>query len=204
MNLKTKLYSALEESFVKLGFDTNDITLTFSNRPDDADYQCNSVFAIAKKTHQNPEVVANAIIENLNQDVAEVTFARPGFINFSLSEAYTVEILNKMNEDVYNKFSNYKGTVDKYCSVVYEKLINNEEVSLKDKQMLMNFLYSNVGTNDPTIYNMQENMIKRLMNGEEKCDYHDAKFLVDFIAKEESKEYGFDVEDRNKVRSFSR
>ena len=78
MNLKTKLYSALEESFVKLGFDTNDITLTFSNRPDDADYQCNSVFAIAKKTHQNPEVVANAIIENLNQDVAEVTFARPG------------------------------------------------------------------------------------------------------------------------------
>ena len=102
-------------------------------------------------------------------------------------------LLGIMNEDVYNKFSNYKGTVDKYCSLVYEKLINNEEVSSKDKQMLMNFLYSNVGTNDPTIYNMQENMIKRLMNGVEKCDYHDAKFLVEFIAKEESKEYGFDV-----------
>lgn len=97
-----------------------------------------------------------------------------------------------MSEDVYNKFSNYKGTLNKYCSVVYDKLMNNQDVSIDDRHMLMNYLYSNVGTTNSTMYNMQENMAKRIINGGDKYDYHDASFLVAFITNEETKEYGFE------------
>lgn len=99
MNLKKILFNALEKSFLSLNFDTSDITLTFSNRPEDADYQCNSAFSLAKKTHQSPEAVANAIIQNLNQDIAEVSFAKPGFINFKIKNEILSAVLNEANSD---------------------------------------------------------------------------------------------------------
>ena len=98
MNISKTLYDALKNSFEKLGFDANDITLTFSNRAE-ADYQCNSVFAIAKKMHMNPDEVANKIIESLEQDIAEVTFARPGFINFKLKNEVLSSYLNEALAD---------------------------------------------------------------------------------------------------------
>ena len=48
MNITKILYNAIKNSFEKLGLEESDITLTFSNRPE-ADFQCNSAFAIAKK-----------------------------------------------------------------------------------------------------------------------------------------------------------
>ena len=84
MNIKKILLDALEETFLHLNYELADLTLTFSNRPAESDFQCNSAFAIAKKMHTSPEVVATAIISNLKQDIAEVSFARPGFINFKL------------------------------------------------------------------------------------------------------------------------
>ena len=71
MNITKILYKALEKTFYKLGFGTENIVLTFSSRPE-ADYQCNSVFAIAKKLGRNPEEVALEIISSLEQDVADV------------------------------------------------------------------------------------------------------------------------------------
>ena len=98
MNITKTLYNALKNSFEKLGYDSSDITLTFSNRPD-ADYQCNSVFAIAKKNHKNPEEVANNIIASLEQDIAEVSFARPGFINFKIKNEALSKYLNEALSD---------------------------------------------------------------------------------------------------------
>ena len=95
MNIKKILYKALEDSFLHNGYAFDDITLTFSNRPEEADFQCNSAFSIAKKVHASPEVVANAIIANLNQDVAEVSFAKPGFINFKIKDESLSKALNE-------------------------------------------------------------------------------------------------------------
>ena len=92
MNIKKILYKALEDSFLHNDYSFDDISLTFSNRPEEADFQCNSAFSIAKKVHTSPEVVANAIIANLNQDVADVWFSKPGFINFKIKD----EVLSKM------------------------------------------------------------------------------------------------------------
>ena len=83
MNIKKTLLDALKEAFLHLNYSLDDITLTFSAK-EGSDFQCNSAFALAKKTQSNPELVAKAIINNLKQDIAEVTFAKPGFINFKI------------------------------------------------------------------------------------------------------------------------
>ena len=94
MNIKKILYKALEDTFLHLGYEFDDITLAFSSK-EGADFQCNSAFAIAKKVHTSPEVVANAIMSNLNQDVAEVSFAKPGFINFKIKDEVLSACLNE-------------------------------------------------------------------------------------------------------------
>lgn len=95
MNIKKTLMEALEKSFKHLGYDTDDITLIFSNKPEVADFQCNSAFALAKKLGARPDVVANSIMANLSQDVAEVSFAMPGFINFKIKDEVLSSLLNE-------------------------------------------------------------------------------------------------------------
>ncbi len=97
MNIKKILLDSLEESFLHLGYSTDDITLTYSNKPELADFQCNSAFALAKKHSASPEVIANSIMANLNQDIAEVSFAKPGFINFKIKD----EVLSKVLNDAF-------------------------------------------------------------------------------------------------------
>ena len=99
MNLKKILWEALEKSFKHLGYDTDDVTLAFSNKGDEVDYQCNSAFMIAKKVHSSPEVVATAIISNLVQDIADVSFAKPGFINFKIKNEILSKVLNEANSN---------------------------------------------------------------------------------------------------------
>lgn len=95
MNIKNILYKALEDSFLHLNYEFDDITLAFSNRAGEADFQCNSAFAIAKKVHSSPEIVANSIISNLKQDVADVSFSKPGFINFKIKDEVLSACLNE-------------------------------------------------------------------------------------------------------------
>ena len=95
MNIKNILYKALEDAFLHLNYELSDLTLTFSNRVGEADFQCNSAFSIAKKVHTSPEIVANSIIANLNQNIADVSFSKPGFINFKLKDEALSRCLNE-------------------------------------------------------------------------------------------------------------
>ncbi|MBP3582141.1 MAG: arginine--tRNA ligase [Clostridia bacterium] len=99
MNIKKTLLEALEKTFLHLNYELADLTLTFSNRPTESDFQCNSAFAIAKKTHTSPEVVATAIISNLSQNIADVSFAKPGFINFKIKDEALSLALNSALAD---------------------------------------------------------------------------------------------------------
>ena len=100
MNIKKILTKALEETFLHLSYELDDLSLTFSNRVGEADFQCNSAFAIAKKMHTSPEVVATAIVSNLEQDVAEVSFAKPGFINFKIKdEALSIALNSALSDE---------------------------------------------------------------------------------------------------------
>lgn len=99
MNIKNKLYEALKQVFLHLNYSLDDLSLTFSSK-EGSDFQCNSAFALAKKTGTSPEIVANAIISNLNQDLAEVSFAKPGFINFKLKdEALSLALNSALSEE---------------------------------------------------------------------------------------------------------
>ena len=99
MNIKNTLYNALKETFKHLNYSEDDITLAFSSK-EGADFQCNSAFALAKKAHTSPEIVANAIISNLKQDIAEVSFAKPGFINFKIKdEALSIALNSALSDE---------------------------------------------------------------------------------------------------------
>ena len=99
MNIKNTLYNALKETFKHLNYAEDDITLAFSSK-EGADFQCNSAFALAKKAHTSPEIVANAIISNLKQDIAEVSFAKPGFINFKIKdEALSIALNSSLSDE---------------------------------------------------------------------------------------------------------
>ena len=110
MNIKKTLYDALKETFLHLNYSIDDITLTFSAK-EGSDFQCNSAFALAKKTQTSPEVVANAIMSNLKQDIAEVTFAKPGFINFKIINNSISFCLININ---YSKSNNFFFMVSNY------------------------------------------------------------------------------------------
>ena len=102
-------------------------------------------------------------------------------------------LLGIMPEDTYNQFNSYKSNVKDYCTNIYNKMLQNEKITIDERHILMNFLYSNVGTKDSEIYKMQETVIKSIINKEREYDYNDANFLVSFISNEEAKEYGYEV-----------
>ena len=133
-------------------------------------------------------------LENYKKVLREALDKDPTYIfDSEVLKVPKERLLGIMNEDIYNRFSRYKGALNEYCSNVYNRLVNNQVVTPNEKRVLMGFLCSNVGTRDKTIYEMQEVMMSRIINGVDNCDYHDARFLAEFIAQEEAKEYGYEV-----------
>ncbi len=88
--------------------DTN-AEILISNRPDLCDYQYNGTFELAKTLHENPYEIGLKIAEKLNQNeqalqkFSKIECVRPGFINFTLTDTYINEHLNKMTRE--NKFN---------------------------------------------------------------------------------------------------
>lgn len=93
MNIKQIILDKLKETFSKLGFDESDLSLSFSSK-EGADFQCNSSFALAKKLKTSPEMVAETIKNNTDLDIAEMSVAKPGFLNFKIKD----ETFSKMLE----------------------------------------------------------------------------------------------------------
>lgn len=86
MNIKELITNNLIDAFKKCGFEDTPV-VNFSARPELCDFQCNNVFAIAKKLGKNPVEIGKAVVENLaKSDYFETTFLPPAFINFSLTD----------------------------------------------------------------------------------------------------------------------
>ncbi len=69
-----------------------------SDRPDLADYQCNAAMSLAKILGKKPRDIAVMLQEPMQRafdDNAKVSIAGPGFINFSFSDAFLVEMAKK-------------------------------------------------------------------------------------------------------------
>ena len=89
------------KAFEAAEIDTKFAKVSLSNRPDLCEFQCNGAMAAAKQYRKAPIMIANAVVEKLQESecFAEVTAVNPGFINIKLSLAYLSNYLNGMQED---------------------------------------------------------------------------------------------------------
>ena len=100
-----KIIDLIEAEVVK-AFEAAEVDAKFakvslSNRPDLCEFQCNGAMAAAKQYRKAPIMIANAVVEKLQESecFAEVTAVNPGFINIKLAPAYLSGYLNGMQED---------------------------------------------------------------------------------------------------------
>lgn len=104
MSILKELEQDVKEIIKKAGYELDNFVLETSNRRDLGEYQINNAMQLAKTYHQNPREIAEKIVAGLEQDsrFTNINVAGPGFINISLSDEYTMEVLNRINEDVYS------------------------------------------------------------------------------------------------------
>ena len=94
--LISKLKSDLISCFDKLGYPHEDVTVTFSDRPDLCHFQCNTAFRLAKTLGKKPLDIASLLADEFNRNVsyAKAEAAPPGFINFTVQdEGFTGRLL---------------------------------------------------------------------------------------------------------------
>lgn len=100
MNLKNEISKLLVKAVEGLGFETQNLSVVFSNRPELCDYQCNYAMLIAKKVGQKPIDVAQAIVEKLkNAKDFEFSACLPGFINIKVLNGALSDYANAVAAD---------------------------------------------------------------------------------------------------------
>ncbi len=99
MNLQKEIEFLLCEGALKAGFNENFI-VSYSDKKELCDYQCNSCFSLAKKYSCAPFKIATKIVENIKKNddfIFEV--AAPAFINIKLTNKALERAGNFMLED---------------------------------------------------------------------------------------------------------
>lgn len=104
MSFIKQIENDLKEVINSVGYITDSVSLSISNRPDLGEYQLNDAMKLAKQYGQNPREIATKIVEKLEGDTrfVNVNIAGAGFINISISNDYLVDCANKTIENVYN------------------------------------------------------------------------------------------------------
>ena len=102
-----------ENAFEEKGYEKKLGRVVVSNRPDLCQYQCNGAMAGAKQYHKAPIMIANEIVERLQDDTAfaRVEAVMPGFINIDLSSQFVAAYLNEMANTEKFGVEEQKGTV---------------------------------------------------------------------------------------------
>lgn len=108
----------IKEALTKLGYSTNIVTITPSNRPDLGDYQYNGIMALAKTYHKNPHEIAEELLTELNSfpELESASVAGPGFINLTFTNAFLIDFLNDSNKDIT---INYNQSINKTILLDY-------------------------------------------------------------------------------------
>ncbi len=103
MSIIKNLEKDLKQIIQNAGYEVEKLALEPSNRRDLGEYQLNDAMQLVKIYHQNPREIAEKIVTELEKDdrFEKINIAGPGFINFSLSEKYTYDFLNQMNQDIF-------------------------------------------------------------------------------------------------------
>ena len=85
-------------AFEQAGYDSKLGKVTWSNRPDLCEIQCNGAMAGAKLYKKAPMMIANEVVAFLKDSkvVADVEVANPGFLNMNVNALFLADYLNEM------------------------------------------------------------------------------------------------------------
>lgn len=85
-------------AFEQAGYDGKLGKVTWSNRPDLCEIQCNGAMAGAKLYKKAPMMIANEVVAFLKDSkvVADVEVANPGFLNMNVNALFLADYLNEM------------------------------------------------------------------------------------------------------------
>ncbi len=99
--LINKLNADLRAAAEELGYPTEKITVTYSDRPDLCHYQCNAAFALAKELRNAPIKIAGALAEKFAEkfSYAKADVAAPGFLNFTVTDEEFSDLLRELLAD---------------------------------------------------------------------------------------------------------
>jgi len=103
MSIIKNLTNDIKEIVKSAGYEVEKLVLQPSGRRDLGEYQLNDAMTLAKEYKKNPREIATEIANKLEEDsrFTNINIAGPGFINITLTEEYLVEVLNKINNDIY-------------------------------------------------------------------------------------------------------
>lgn len=96
------LEEKIKEELKELGYETDNITINPSNRPELGDYQFNGIMPLAKIYHVNPIEIANALVTRLKglPELKDISVAGPGFINLTFNDKFLIEFMNESKKDI--------------------------------------------------------------------------------------------------------
>ena len=102
--ISEQMNEVLKQAFEACGYDSANVRVTVSNRPDLCEYQCNGAMACAKKAKKKPIDIANQVVEQLSGcplfEAADAVM--PGFINLKVApEALTEAVREMAGEEKY-------------------------------------------------------------------------------------------------------
>ncbi len=85
----------------QLGWPADRIAVTYSDRPDLCQFQCNAPFRLAKELHRPPMAIATELAEAFARkfNYAAAAPAAPGFLNFTVTDNALSRQLKEFNED---------------------------------------------------------------------------------------------------------
>lgn len=94
------LQQIFEQAFESLGFDGSHATLVISERPDLSQFQCNGAFILSKKVKENPRVVAQKIIDAIQNKAIfkDLSTAGNGFINITLTDKFLAHTVGQLDK----------------------------------------------------------------------------------------------------------
>ena len=101
MELFQEMTYKIKQAVEGLGLDSSNVGVVYSSRPELCDFQCNSVFQIAKQSGMNPIVLGEKIVDLLSNDENfEFSFVKPAFINIKVSNKRLSDELNTRNKSL--------------------------------------------------------------------------------------------------------
>ena len=88
------LNTKLKEAIKSCGLEYQGNCVSFSNRPDVADFQSNICFVLSKTLKKRPDEIAGQIINALDQEtksIFNVELCAPAYINFKFNDGAVVK-----------------------------------------------------------------------------------------------------------------